>query len=171
MTAAAEPDRADNGGRLLAFILKAGILAATLATVISAILIAALSAEGFPHNGTTSPTVFEVANNAVLLVPITAVSCGSYGLLAGLAGGALFSLRRRRIRSMRKLLIEAGIAGFVLGFLFLFFDRFVGQSYANGMQLLFSAPAGALCALVCAVAFRGHFLASADEAASPASVS
>jgi len=154
-----------------AFILKAGGLAAVLATAVSAILIAVLSAVSPFSRDTTSPRAFEVATNAVLLLPIAAVSCGSYGLLAGLAGGSLLTLCRRRIRSMRRLLIVAGIVGFVSGFLFLFFDHFVGGSYVNGVQLLFSVPAGALCAVLCAVVLRSHFLALADETAAPASVS
>lgn len=161
---AGEPTRPASGHAAAEFIVKAGLLAAVLATVVSALLIVVLSAATPPERDTTSPSVFEMAKTAILLCPITAVSCGPFGLLSGLLGSALLSLRKRRIRSIRRLLIEAGIVGFVLGFFFPFFDRLVSQSYANGFQMLLSAPAGTLCALFCAVLFRHRFLTRPDAA-------
>ncbi len=160
-----EPRPHANSDRAAKFIFKASLLAAVLATVVSALLIAVLSAASSFPRGTASPTVLEVASNALLLIPITVVSCGFYGLVAGLAGSSLLGLRRRRIRSTRRLLIEAGIIGLLFGFLFPFFDHLVSQSYINGMQALFSAPVGALCALLCAAALRRRFLKSSDATA------
>lgn len=162
---AGEPTRPASGHAAAEFIVKAGLLAAVLATVVSALLIVVLSAATPPERDTTSPSVFEMAKTAILLCPITAVSCGPFGLLSGLLGSALLSLRKRRIRSIRRLLIEAGIIGLLFGFLFPFFYHLVSQSYINGMQALFSAPVGALCALLCAAALRRRFLKSSDATA------
>ncbi len=150
------------------FVFKAGILAAVFATAISALSVALLSAAVPPHPDTVAPGIFDIVRTALLLCPITAVSCGSYGFLAGLAGSALLNFRRRRIRSVTRLLVEAGIAGLIFGFLFPFFDRFVGQSYLNGGQMLFCAPVGALCALLCGVVLRRRFLAPLDLTQAPA---
>jgi hypothetical protein len=139
------------------FILKAGALAAFLATAASAMLIATLSALGRIPD-TTSPTVPDILRAAFWLTPITAVSCGSFGFLAGIAGSALLDWRRPRIRSTGRLLIESGIVGFVLGFTFLFFDAAVNPRSSHGMDIILSAPTGMCCALVCALAFRRRFV-------------
>jgi H+/Cl- antiporter ClcA len=139
------------------FILKAGALAAFLATAASALLIATLIGVG-PMQGTTPPTVLDILRAAFWLTPITAVSCGSFGFLAGIAGSALLDWRRRRIRSTRRLVIESGIVGFVLGFSFLFFDAVVNPRSHGAMQALLSAPVGMGCAVLCALAFRGRFV-------------
>lgn len=139
------------------FILKAGTLAAFLATAVSALLIATLAALG-PIQGTTSPTVLDILRAAFWLTPITAVSCGSFGFLAGVAGSALLDWRRQGIRSTQRLLIEAGIVGFVFGFGFLFFDAVVNPRSLGAMQALLSAPVGMCCALLCALVFRHRFV-------------
>jgi hypothetical protein len=139
------------------FILKAGALAAFLAAAASAMLIATLSALGRIPD-TTSPTVPDILRAAFWLTPITAVSCGSFGFLAGIAGSALLDWRRPRIRSTGRLLIESGIVGFVFGFGFLFFDAVVNPRSLGAMQALLSAPVGMCCALVCALAFRRRFV-------------
>jgi hypothetical protein len=139
------------------FILKAGALAAFLATAASAMLVAALAALG-PIQRTTSPTILDILRAAFWLTPITAVSCGSFGFLAGVAGSALLDWRGQRIRSTRSLLIESGIVGFVLGFMFLFFDAVVNPRSLNGMEIFVSAPVGMCCALLCALVFRHRFV-------------
>jgi membrane associated rhomboid family serine protease len=138
-------------------ILKVGVLAAALATIVSALLVAVLSAVGPPLSDTTSPSILDITKTTILLFPITAVSYGSFGLLAGIIGSATLVVRRRRIRSRRRLLVEASIMGFLLGFLFPFFDRLLNR-YVNPVHVLFSAPVGTFCALLCALFFRRHFL-------------
>jgi|HubBroStandDraft_2_1064218.scaffolds.fasta_scaffold338459_1 hypothetical protein len=139
------------------FILKAGTLAAFLATAASALLIATLIGVG-PLQGTTSPTVLDILRATFWLTPITAVSCGSFGFLAGIVGSALLDWRRLRIRSTRRLLIESGIVGFVLGFMFLFFDGAVNPRSLSFSEIILSAPTGMCCALLCALVFRRRFV-------------
>jgi hypothetical protein len=140
------------------FVLKVGTLAAVLATLASALEIAVLSALGPFQSTTSAPNVWDVTRSTLLLCPITAVSCGSYGLLAGIVGSAILSWRRQRIHSTRRFLIESALAGFVFGFFFPLFDRMMNSSSLSGMQALLSAPVGMSCAILCAVVFRGHFV-------------
>jgi hypothetical protein len=151
-----EMARTENRPRTI-FILKAGALAAFLATAASALLIVTLIGVG-PMQGTTSPTVLDILRAAFWLTPITAVSCGSFGFLAGIVGSTLLDWRRQRIRSTRRLLIESGIVGFVLGFTFLFFDGVVNPRSLNSMAIILSTPVGVCCALVCALVFRRRFV-------------
>lgn len=143
--------------RLFLFILQAGALAALLASLFSALVIAVLSALQ-PLIQTSRPPVWDIIKAAILLVPITAVSCGPYGLLTGTVGAALLKLRRSRIRSARRLALEAAILGFLLGFFFPFFDGLMNRGGTNGMQIVFSAPVGMLCAIICALTLRTHLV-------------
>jgi RsiW-degrading membrane proteinase PrsW (M82 family) len=79
-------------------------------------IVGVLSAAKLPIRDPSSPTVWDVGRATLLLCPITAVSCGSFGFLAGIAGSAAIYLRRRRIQGTKRLLIESAVAGFVLGF-------------------------------------------------------
>lgn len=141
----------------IAFVLKAAALAAFLTTVFSALLIATLSALNSIRE-TTAPSVLGIIRSAFWLCPITAASCGSFGFVAGIAGSALLNWRRHRIRSTSKLLLEAGVAGFLLACLFPFFDRLMNPTSLNGIQILLSAPMGVFCALICAFTLRNHFI-------------
>jgi hypothetical protein len=149
-----DPARSEDRLPYLAFVFKAGALAALLATFASALMIAVFT----PLTGGTVPNAWSIAKTTLLLCPITAVSCGSYGLLAGIAGGAFLNLRRRRVQSTKRLLIESAIAGFLLGFFFPLFDRAMNPPSLSGMQILLSAPIGMCCALVCALTFRNRFV-------------
>ena len=140
------------------FIVKAGVLAALLATVFSALIIAILSAANPPQGGTTSPTLWEIGRTALLLCPITVVSCGSFGLLAGIAGSAVFQVRKRRIRTTKRLLVESSVAGFLLGFAFPFFDRLLNPPSLGSIYILLSGPIGVSCAVICGLTFRKHFV-------------
>jgi hypothetical protein len=144
-------------------ILKMAVWAAVLASIISALLFTALNAVP-PLPGTLLPTAWDLAKTTVLLLPMTAVSCGSFGALAGIVGGAFLVLRKPRIHSTRRLMIESGIAGFILGLGFPFFDRLVNH-YTRGWGIL-SAPIGALCAMICAVSFRNQLVPSAGAESS-----
>ena len=62
-------------------ILKMAVWAAVLASIISALLFTALNAVP-PLPGTLLPTAWDLAKTTVLLLPMTAVSCGSFGALA-----------------------------------------------------------------------------------------
>jgi hypothetical protein len=137
--------------------------------LLSASLFALLS--GFPPTPyTSSPSILDIARATFLLCPITAVSCGSFGFLAGIAGGTAIYLRRRRIRSTRRLLIECAILGFLLGFLFPLFDHLLNPPSLDSMKLL-SAPAGVICALLCAFAFRRRIVGGRIPPHSPSNLS
>lgn len=143
--------------RYARLILASGLLAATLATVASAVALAVLSAT-VPSVGSTSPKIWEIVRTVLLLIPITAVSCGSFGLLAGLAGSALLSLRAPNIHSHNRFLIESSIAGFLLGLAFPLFDRLINPFSSNLAQTLLSAPIGLGCAAVCALVLGHRFV-------------
>lgn len=145
----------DSHARDLGLILKMALWSAILATVTSAATFTALNAVR-PIVQTLSPTPWDLAKTTVLVLPITAVSFGSFGFLAGLVGGAFLVKRRPRIRSTRRLMIESAVAGFILGLGFPFFDRFLNR-YTAGWAIL-SAPVGMLCAMICAGSFRSQLV-------------
>lgn len=143
--------------RSLAFILKAGTFAALLATLISALLIAVLSTLQ-PLVQTTPLKVLDVIKATILLIPITVVSYGSYGFLAGVLGISILKWRKSRIRSTRRLVVESAVVGFILGFLFPLFDRLMNPPSLWGEQVLFFAPTGVCCAILCALTFRTYLV-------------
>jgi hypothetical protein len=167
MNETVEAGRAVRSDRFLAPILKVSMLSALLATVISALTFAVLSAlpTGPRPDLTTRPSTLDIARTALLLCAITAVSCGSFGFLSGAAGSIWLCWRRRRIRSVKRLLAEAGIAGFLLGALFPFFDnlvtarRFSTSTLLSPIQFLLSPALGVVCALACVLVFHKYFIA------------
>ncbi len=142
--------------RYARLILTSGLLAATLATIASAVAIVILSAI-IPMVGTTSPNIGEVARAILLLMRITAVSCGSYGFLSGLAGSALLSLRAPNIHSRKRFLIESAIAGFLLGLAVPLFDRLMNPSF-NAAHMILTGPIGLGCAVGCALVLGNRFV-------------
>jgi membrane associated rhomboid family serine protease len=174
-----EPRRTDPPKWPFGLILRVGVLNALLVTVVSALTIALLSGVGTedvvvirgvgvkqqaPSIRSWLPNPLEVGKAAALLCPITAVSCGSFGLLAGLAGGALIYRRRRRIRSTKRLLFESAIVGFILGCLFPVFDVLMNRALGilhggSGASVVIAPAVGILCALLCALVFRKRFTA------------
>ena len=151
-----------NHARYVPFIAKATALGAALGALAPALVITILT--GLPNGSLLHP--IDVAETVLLLLPITAVSCGPFGLIAAFVGGSAVFLRRRRIRSGKRLLIESGIAGFLLGCLFPFFDLAENsvlvkerpQLMVIPIQLLFYPILGVLCAIVCALALRKYFI-------------
>lgn len=157
---------------------QAGILSALLATVISSLTIALLSGAGTEDLIVTTgiglaqkqewthrsfPDLWELVKAAVWLWPITAVSCGSFGLLAGSAGGALMYARAKRIRSLKRFLLESVVLGIVLALGFPYCD--FAMDSAQGIriefypQFDFLAPVlGGASALICAAALRKRFI-------------
>jgi hypothetical protein len=134
-------------------VLKVGLLAAFLATFISAFLFTILSAVR-PIVGSLSPSGWDITKSTFLLLPITLVSCGSYGLAAGIVGGAFLIRRTPHTRSTGRLMIESAVAGLVLGFGFPFFDHLLSQ-YGTGWDVILAPATGMLCAIICALSFRG----------------
>jgi len=161
----------------LPLIMKAAVFNGLLVTVVSAGEFALLIGAGTvysPYRGGGAASViwslaalvpdpWEVAKTTVLLCPITAVLCGSFGLLAGFAGGTLLCLRRPHIRSTKRFLVEAAILGFLLGALFPFFDHQmqVGIFYPIGGYLssFCVLASGGPCAVICALTFRKSYMA------------
>jgi hypothetical protein len=152
-----------------ALILKAGVLNAVLVTVISGFLIALFSGTGTndPYTGITPgtgiameplarsiwnaiPNQWEVAKATVLLCPITAVSYGFFGLLAGVAGGALAHLRNRHTAA-RGFAVAVAVAGFLLACVLL-----TALNRVHGMLCVFL---GTPSAWICVRAFRKRFRA------------
>ena len=150
------------------FILKAAAFGAALGTLAPALTITVFTGT---HNGLLLHPV-DAVETALLLLPITAVSCGSFGLITAVLGGSAVFLRRKRIRTEKRLLIESAILGFLLGCLFPFFDLALNSLFLRQRpqllvirgQLLFYPILGVLCALICAVAVRQSFSALNREA-------
>ena len=136
--------------------LKMGITAAFLATLVSSFVVAVLNSLGPFQRTTDFPGLWNVIKSTLLLCAITVVSCGPYGLVAGITGGAILSRRKHPIRSIRRLVIESGALGLLFGILFPFFDLLMNPPSLGGMQALLSAPVGVLCAVICALIFRTH---------------
>jgi hypothetical protein len=158
-----ELNRKGRPGRYWALILKAGTLSAILATVIAALVITLLSGAG-TGNG-SPPRAFDLVKTVVLLSPITAVSCGSFGFLAGVAGSTWIYLRSRHIRSTKRLLVESAIAAPLLGGVFPLFDATVNSpslrsigNWINPSQFLLCVVLSIPCALICAFFFRKRFI-------------
>ena len=78
-------------------ILKTGVLAAVLSTLFSSFAIEILAVLG--RGGNSCPGVWDIAGATLFLCAITVVSCGPFGFVAGIVGGVILYLRRRRIRS------------------------------------------------------------------------
>ncbi|MCU1283713.1 MAG: hypothetical protein JWO13_63 [Acidobacteriales bacterium] len=151
-----------SGDSYVAFALKAGAFNALLVTGLSALAIPlslTLITRSFPN-------VLEILKNALLVSPITAVSFGPYGLLAGMVWSRWVYHRKHLIRTNRRLLLESAILGFVFGILFPFFDGLLYLRPLNDFRIWLS-PMGVLlcwilsvtCALTCALFFRKSALA------------
>jgi hypothetical protein len=133
-----------------------------LGTLAPALTIAVLT--GLRNGSLLHP--LDAAETVLLLFPITVVSCGPFGLLAAVTGGSAIYLRRKHIRSSKRLLTEAAVAGFLLGCLFLFFDAAENslllkepfQPLVIPEQILFYPVLGVLCALICALVLRSSFV-------------
>jgi hypothetical protein len=153
-------------GSDLALPAKVGLMSAFLANTTASLTIAIL--KGLPlgqgSSQTSGPSALDLLRTTLLLFPIIIVSCGSFGFLAGAAGGRWLLFRRPRIHSTKRLLFEAALAGFLLGFRFPWFDALVSsQGFGVGgmgvIQLVLCPVVGLTCALVCALVFRTHFIA------------
>jgi hypothetical protein len=143
------------------FILKLAALSALLGTFVPALAITLLT--GLRNGSLFHPS--DAAETVLLLCPITAVSCAPFGVLAGVAGGTAIYLRRRRIHSILRLLVESAIAGLSLSCLFPFFDVAVNLLFHKSHELfvipmqIFLYPAlGVACALTSALILRNHFI-------------
>jgi hypothetical protein len=146
---------------------KVGVISALLATTTSALSITVLSALplGPSSSQTSGPSASDLVRTAFLLCAITVVSCGSFGFLAGVAGSQWLLLRKRRIHSSKRLIVESSLAGFFLGALFPWFDGLVnwhrfgfGIGGMSVIQLILCPLLGLMCALACALVFRKNLI-------------
>ena len=151
----------DQTSRPFAFALRVGAFNAFLATLISALAIALISSIG---NG-TRPNILEIGKTTFLLCPITVVSFGFFGFLAGVAGSAWIYFRKQRIHTTRRLLVESAIAGLLMGALFPFLDAAANSSpitsispSRNPAQILLCLALSIACALLWAFVFRKRFV-------------
>ncbi|MBI2682975.1 MAG: hypothetical protein HYX26_07145 [Acidobacteriales bacterium] len=153
--------------RFLTFVLKAGLLNAALASVLSALIIETLYmvVEYRRIEGVELPGFLGFLCTVVLLLPITMVSCGSFGFLAGAAGAFWMHARRKKIKTVRRLRVESTVLGALAGVAFPFFDRGMNELLAAGggggftpIIHLFTIPAGVTCSLITAAWFQGRFV-------------
>jgi hypothetical protein len=149
----------------LSVITKLAALSALLGTLAPAFAVTLLTGL---RNGSL-PHPLDSVEKMLLLCPITAVSCGPFTVLAGVAGGTAIYLRRRRIRSTRRLLIESALAGLLLSCLFPFFDAAMNLLFLKSfelfvipLQILLCPILGIACALTCSLTFRNHFVQQND---------
>jgi hypothetical protein len=150
-------------------IVKVGMFNAVLATVVPAVAVPLFYGAGteWPVNPAAGmhpvrmlpnwfPDPLEFVKAALLLCPITAVSCGSYGMAAGMAGGIAMCFRRRRILASGCYFREAAVAGFLIGVSILFIDGLL--NWGSGLFSLLAPVFGALFALLSAMVFRKRYL-------------
>jgi hypothetical protein len=149
---------ASPGGGYSLFAAKAGALGFLLAVVAAGLTVALL------HNleAHSFPNPLDVVKTVILMCPIAVFSCGPYGLLAGVIGGTVLYLRRKRIQTLKRLLLEAAIAGLLMGFAFPIFDGAMNSvpvlEFLTPATGIFSILFGVICALLCALAFRQTFV-------------
>lgn len=143
----------------LRFVVEVGIFSALLATVAAALTIAFLGR----LRDHSFPNPLDFVEAVLLLCPITVVSCGSFGFVAGIFGGTTIYLRRKHIHSSRRLLFESSLAGFLLGCTYPVFDGAVNSSsliplrlWMTPIQVIIAVVLSVLCALICALSFRKH---------------
>jgi hypothetical protein len=149
----------------MALILKAGAICAFLATVLSALGIAGLTSLALiTQPQTIAPSIADILKITLLLSLITVVSCGSYGFFAGVVGSAWLRFRRSHLRTTKRLLVEAVIAGFLLSLIFPWFDMTINFKFARstrgfltGGEYLLCWGVGIVSATVCAYVFRKNF--------------
>jgi hypothetical protein len=96
-----------------------------------------------------------LAKAILWLSPLTAITCGWFGLLAGFIGGVFMCLRGPRVTTGR-FLIEISLLGLPLACLFPVLDALVngpGTLLPHGLFLLV-VVSGLLCAFICALVFH-----------------
>jgi hypothetical protein len=154
-------------GRKRAFALatKASFFCAAFATLISATLIVILPGLA-PRYGDVSsaPTMADIVKSIALMCVITSVSFGVFGFLAGFAGALWLRFRRNKIKSKRRLFVEAAIVGLLAAVIFPFFDAAMNLAavgaFRPSAQAMMSLPFSIVCATLCAFALRRRFLAA-----------
>ncbi len=153
--------------RPIPLVAEVAALNAVLATVMASLVVALLSALPDPHYGslTKAPTAADVLRTAILLCAITFATCAPFGFVSGVAGGAWLLIRRPKLRSIKRLLWESAIVGFLLGGLYNVQDRFLNflqyHTAATSLSILQAAACfvcGAVCAMICALIFRKHLV-------------
>lgn len=156
-------------GKFWPFALKAAVLAAVFATVLSSAWVATLGAIAARANHRfefeSMPTLWDVGKGTVLFSVVTAGWYGPFAFLAGFAGAAVLYLRRRKIRTLKRLVVESMAIGFVLVLLFPLYDAAVysQQLSAIGYQFSLLQSTGIFVvpiavSAVCALACRRQFL-------------
>jgi membrane associated rhomboid family serine protease len=162
-----ESHRVERPDRYPLVVVKTSVLSAVLATATSALAMAILSSlpTGPRPDLTNTPSIVDMVRTAFFLSAITVFPCGLFGLLAGATGAIWLRFRKRRIRSTRRLIVEAAIAGLLLGILFPIFDSALNSPHfqrigvlLTPLQLLLSLILGVTCALICALVFRKCFI-------------
>lgn len=97
-------------------VVKAGLVTGLLVTLVSALVFALISGAGTDSEavGFTFPNLLEVSKAAILLCPITAVSCGFPGLIVGIAGAAVAFRKRGEFQVTSRFLFKSVMVGLLL---------------------------------------------------------
>jgi hypothetical protein len=132
-----------------------------LVTVLSALAFRLLLAL---HAGAV-PTLLDIGKSTLLLSPITAVSFGFYGMVAGAVWSVYISLSNGRVRSSKRFFAESVSIGLLLALIFPFVDGFVQSASAgkfrlwlNPVEMLLGILLSVPCSLACAFVFRKRFI-------------
>ncbi len=152
------------------FALKAGLLNAALVSIFSGVtieLIYSFAEYRQWRTETAFPGIFDFLTAVMLLLPITIVSFGSYGFIAGLIGGACLYVRRQRFTTTKRLLAEAAIFGVAASIAFPFYDHLWNREGPAPLLYGFAIPVGISCGLITARFFRKRLMRL--EAYSPSS--
>jgi hypothetical protein len=143
-------------------ILQVAILSALLATVLSSLSFVGLGALDAMVTKQAAfesvPTLWDVVKAAFLLCALTAVWYGPLGFLAGGVGGAILHFRRKRIHTLKRLVLEASALGVavavVLPFYALAMSRWLNTWHSTWFGLVVVLPLCVVSSVICALVFR-----------------
>ena len=136
--------------------LRAGLFNAALATVFSAVALAWFNGAG---RVAQEPNVIEAPMDLVkavaVLIPFTAVWCGTFALLAGAVGAYILRWRGWPANSLPRYLVKAALLGLSFGIVFVFYDLFLNRTvYYRAGWVVLAPPFGMVCVLLTAWVFR-----------------
>src|SRR5512138_3126702 len=104
------------------FLLRAAILGAALATVLSSVVFVGLFTLGAHLTRNldflSNPTLWDMVKATAFFCVITAEEYGPFGFAAGALGGAVLFTRKKRIRTFKRLFGESVVLGLATVFLF-----------------------------------------------------
>lgn len=146
------------------FVLQAAALGAVLATVLSAFSFVGLAALDAVTQRRAEfeavPTLWDLSKATLLMCAITVVWFGPFGSIAGAAAAVVLHLRRRSIRSFKRLLTESAVFGLLAACVLPVYDAAIYSHklrYQSLAPLILIVPLCIASGAAGGVLFRRHF--------------